>query len=155
MLSRVRFTIAGMMILVCAVAIGLAASTAGSFTLSAVVLAEATLGALIGRGSARVFLLGFASAGWAYLLLAFGLGYELRDRLPTNWIIPHLYQSLYGPLPTPSSRLSTIDIPWNQFYHWTLAAHASAALVFALIGGLAAWLITPRAGATRGERKRR
>ena len=62
-------------------------------TATVAILLVAVLIALVGRGSARTFAIGFAAVGVAYFLLAFCAPAELRDeRLATRRAVDRLFQ---------------------------------------------------------------
>lgn len=78
-MSRIRFSIAGLMAIVSIVAVGIAALRNASvlwasvtFTLAVVMMLAAVVGVAARRGRGRVVWFGFAVFGWAYLAAAFG-----------------------------------------------------------------------------------
>jgi hypothetical protein len=87
------------MALMLLIAVGLAAAMAGSFTFAVVTLSATSLGALLARGLTRAFFLGCSAFGWAFILLAFATGPEIRDSLPTIHPIIRALEAINGPGP--------------------------------------------------------
>jgi hypothetical protein len=155
---RLRFSIARMMVAVLIVAI-VSATLAFAWRLRAdavlaltiALLGGSTLMVGLGKGPVRVFCLGFASFGGAYLLLAFASPH-VRLSLPTTRPLVHLHDVLYGP--------STIAKPDDvvplilRLHEYLKVGHALIALATAILGGSALLLIvaTIRVGRTRGPR---
>lgn len=86
---RFRFSLLHFLIVITLVAVGLAALASGSrlaasgaFTLYIGLLCLALAGALVVRGEARPFWIGFAVFGWAYFFLSFDASTETQSR---NW----------------------------------------------------------------------
>jgi len=154
---RPRCSLSRLMAFVLFVAIGLAAAMAGSFTFAVVVLSAATLCVLLRHGRSRAFFLGCAVFGWAFMLLAFGAGREVRTSLPTIRPIVRAYEAVYGPGPASFKTLEEAQQWITQTVEAVNGAitvgHSLIALVLALIGGVVTWLIARRwmGGASRGE----
>jgi len=154
---RLRFSISRLMALVLFIAVGLGAAMAGAFTFAVVALSAVTLGALFSHGSSRAFFLGSAVFGWASMLLAFGMGQEVRTSLPTNRAIIRLLEAIYGPGPasfkTPDEAQRWITQTVEAVNAAITAGHSLIALVLALAGGIVTWLIAHRriGRARRGE----
>src|SRR4051794_26136035 len=95
-----RFTILGLMGLVLALAVAIAAlrnadeSWAGGLLLATPLLLSAALvGGLCGAERSRARRLGFAVFGWSYFALAFlGLSDQSLGKLPTTWLLSYVHQ---------------------------------------------------------------
>jgi hypothetical protein len=96
-MGRASISIAGMLGVVLFGAVALAALRSGSdlwlsgvYTTALGVLGFATLGAVLRRGPARAYWVGFAIFGWGYLALANGA--ETRQRLLTTHLLDEIRQ---------------------------------------------------------------
>src|SRR5215472_6201067 len=100
-MSRIRFTIASLLVVVLVVAVGFAALReasdlwdSGAFTLTLVVLLVSILLAVHRTESRRAFWLGFALFGWAYLGLS--LVPSIEPRLLTTKALAYLDSKVPG-----------------------------------------------------------
>jgi hypothetical protein len=100
-----RFSIAGLMVLVSVIALGFAALRSGSglwasalFTLAGCLATAALIGALTLRGPARRSWVGAALACWIYLIAAFApwSSTEVRPYLITTKLLDALYPAISG-----------------------------------------------------------
>src|SRR4051794_18630455 len=107
-MNRMRFSIATLLAWVALLGVGIAALRGGSplwgnalFSLAIGTLTVAVLAAVYRRGRRRAFWVGFASCGWAYLLLALGPGNEslAGPFLVTTAVLDLLYPKVVPPLP--------------------------------------------------------
>jgi hypothetical protein len=96
-MGRARISISGMLGVVLFGAVALAALRSGSdlwvsgvYTTALGVLGFATLGAVLRRGQARAYWIGFVFFGWSYLALANGA--ETRQRLLTTHLLDEVRQ---------------------------------------------------------------
>ena len=94
MIRRLRFSIAGLMVVVLVAAIGLAAWRDPTetwngvvFLLTCGVLTLAVVGVLCRGGAKQIWWLGFALFGWGYFALVFSYPHELLPRLPTSALL--------------------------------------------------------------------
>lgn len=106
-MKRFGSSVAGMMALILAVAVGFAALRDGkvlwasaTFSLSVTLLATAILAACAARGPARLAWGGFALFGWAYLGIAFGP-------------LPNGNGASIPPLPTMAAYELLLDAKWR------------------------------------------
>jgi branched-subunit amino acid transport protein len=139
-----RFSISRLMAFILFTAVGLAAAMAGAFTFAVVALSAATLGAVLRHGPSRVFFLGCALFGWAFMLLAFGAGSGVRNSLPTIRPIVRFYEAIHGPGPMWFKTLDEAHRWHNQAVEaandFITIGHSLIALALALIGGVVTWL---------------
>lgn len=110
-----RFTILSLMLLVVALAVGIAALRganeywAGGLLLATPLLhCTALVGGLCGRESSRARMLGYAVFGGAYFALAFlGLSETNLAKLPTSWLLQYVHQRALPSVPLASWTLKT------------------------------------------------
>jgi hypothetical protein len=150
-MRTIRFPIAGLMLAVLVVALGLAALRNASeiwagatFLLTCAVLTLAIVGVVCRDQSERAWWLGFALFGWGYLVLAFWSSLELPTSALLNWLQMRLNAAppggggmqsvmLAGGFGGGSGQPSTD--PFQQI------GHCLWALLAALIGGVVSTLL--------------
>jgi hypothetical protein len=152
---RLRYSIAQCLGLVVFIAVELAALGAGSLPFALVTLSAATIGVFITRGPARAFFLGTSAAGWAYMLLAFGLGAEVRLALPTTRPIVQIYEMMSAPAPTAFQSQGEAE-RWllalvDSVNRAITAGHVVIALALALAAGGIAQCAAVRRATTRAQ----
>jgi hypothetical protein len=126
-MRKLRFSIGGLMVVVLAAAVGLAALTNASpawagtmLLLTCGILALGVVGAIYRTGAERVRWLGFSIFGWGYLALWWFLSEHTAFVLPTTRLLERLAPSLGVPAIDPS---------------YAQAGHCLFALLAALLGG--------------------
>ncbi len=150
-MCNIRFPIAGLMLAVLVVALGLAALRNASdiwagetFLLTCAVLTLAVVGVACGGDSHRAWWLGFALFGWGYLLLALWSSLDLPTTQLTNW-----FQTRLNAKPPGGGGLQSVELaggfggsvstppvaPFQQI------GHCLWALLAALIGGTVSSLL--------------
>jgi hypothetical protein len=145
-----RVSIAGLMALVLAFGLGLAALVSLSslwasvtFTVALSALLVATLGAAL-RGRHRTFWLGFAVFGWGYAIFSFAPGAErgIRPYLLTSWMLDALFPFLVNApdaldVNVPLDPVSPLNDWWigpeHQIYE--RVGHSLAILLHGVAGG--------------------
>jgi hypothetical protein len=111
-MSRLRYTLAQLMVIVLYVGLGFAAPrdadefwASATYTLAVIMITTAVVGALVRRGRARAYWTGFAVFGWSYVLVAQlpdwpigagGGGPLLKPNILIEWGIMRL-QSYFDP----------------------------------------------------------
>ncbi len=162
-----RTSIAGLMGIVCVVAIGMAAMrsttvlwTAAASTITLALLLTAVVGACWLRGPDRAYWSGFATFGGAYLLLVnwdwLGgqFGHDLTGGFldVAEWAVPQETYPVNAPPTAGASQLmARRSITVGNFVQ---IGRLLIALVFALIGGSIARAFAVRAETTRGDHPR-
>ncbi len=153
-----KFSLASLLFLVLIAALGCAALVNANdtwrqsmVTLVLSVLLIATLAAAVNRS--RAFALGFAVAGWIYLLLVFIPVVDLRDDLLTDKGVRWLYTAIHDEVAHESNQWSVTSIPDGrtlatafikpktqtvQFKNFADIGHALWGLLVACLGGAVA-----------------
>jgi hypothetical protein len=155
-MRSIRFSIAGLMAVVVAMALGFAAlRTASATTLGITLLATrailgiAIIGAICRRGAERAFWLGFAVCGWIYIRCSLE-PYPPWPELPTQALLEALGRVMGIPIdniPTLGAGPSRDDPLKRSFLK---IGHCLWALLFAGLGGsLARFLFGTAAGQSR------
>jgi hypothetical protein len=97
-----RLSIAGLMSIVLATALGFAAlrngsaaSAGGLFLATQATLALASVGALCRRGEKRAWWIGFALFGWIYLVCSFA-PHDRWPKMPTQLVLDEIYARIHG-----------------------------------------------------------
>jgi hypothetical protein len=137
---KTRISIAGLMVLVAAVALvsAIAAFAAdlradAVVILTAGVLSIASLGVRSGRGVLAPFCLGFMACGWSYFV-ASSFSPHVRLALPTTPPLMRLYESLIG---SPTTLKPEDFLPFLfQLHDYLRVAHSLLALAIAVAGGM-------------------
>jgi hypothetical protein len=154
-MHRFRFTLSTLTLCVAFAALVFASLRSSSeiwsgllFTLTAVILFVAVVGALYSRSTARAFWVGFALLGWGHWVLGYGPWFQthVSPKLLTQGLAVYVEGRLLRPgqaslatLPQFSSRLVLVDRPvWR-------ACHSVLTLLIALLGALVARLFYDRA----------
>ncbi len=168
-----RLTIAGLLLLIAACALGAAALKNPTvlwaqlmLTLALTSLLLATLAAIVGRGD-RSFAIGFAVLGWIYLLLALGpwFGQQFGPWLLSSRIAEEGYVRLFEddqklwPTIVPGN-LDRGDMMAGNRYQWRFArylliAHSLFAIGHGMAGGFAAMLLARGRPGDHAERRSR
>jgi hypothetical protein len=173
-----RTSIAGLMGIVGVVALGMAAMrsatvlwTAAASTITLALLLTAVVGAIWLRGPDRAYWSGFATFGWAYLLLVnwewIGgqFGHDLTSGFLdiAEWAVPKKIVPVSAPPPAGASPVMAPP-PAGAFQamanrsitvgNFVQIGRLLIALVFALIGGSIARAFAARAEASRGDHPR-
>jgi hypothetical protein len=157
-MSNLRFSMARLMGVVVAAAVGLAAlvkpspTWAGAiFLVTSGVLGLAIVGALYRRGAPQAWWVGFCVFGWGYLLLvaSSGGGIFHFPSLPTSQLLTVLRQK-FGIEPLPGAEPRPRNF-WDVFHAYYQIGHALWALLAGVAGGTLAraFLVPP---ADRSER---
>ncbi|HEX8203525.1 MAG TPA: hypothetical protein VF590_23820 [Isosphaeraceae bacterium] len=164
-MQGLRISIAGLMALILACGLGLAALKSVSplwssvtFTVALSALLVATLGAAL-RGRHRTFWLGFAVFGWGYALFSFAPGAEtqIRPYLLTTRMLDALVPVLGV---APSARVYHMNPKtggvsgWTGFSnqgHYERTGHSLAILLHGLAGAVLAVLWAAYEGRTDGR----
>jgi hypothetical protein len=105
-MRKLRFSIGGLMVIVLAAAVGLAALRNASRTwagamllLTCGILALGVVGAIYRKGAERAWWLGFSIFGWGYMALSGCLSGNPSSTLPTAKVLEMLGTWLGIPLP--------------------------------------------------------
>ncbi len=151
-MRKIRFPIAGLMIAVLIIALGLAAlrnsseSWAGAlFLLTCAVLTLAIVGVVCRDGTERGWWLGFALFGWGYLLLAFWSSLDL----PTTALLHSLQARLNPTIGRGAGGLQSVqfsgvldrDVGMPPIVPFKQTVHCLFALLAAITGGTASCLL--------------
>ena len=142
------FSIGRLMTVIVLIGMGLAAARAGAFAFAVLVLAGMTVAELLLPKSRRVGCVGAAATGWTYLLLAFGLGLDVRNCLPTTrWTIL-TYEWTHSPFqtvyPTQEAAQQAITDLYAVVSDALTVGHSLFALGLALVSGLVVALFNQR-----------
>ncbi len=151
-MRNIRFPIAGLMIVVLVVALGLAALRNASetwavatFLLTCAVLTLAIVGVACGGESHRAWWLGFALFGWGYLLLALWSSLDLPTTQVMNW-----FQARLNANPPGGGGLQSVELAGGfgggsvstpPFAPFQQIGHCLWALLAAVIGGTVSSLL--------------
>ena len=176
---RVRFSIAGVMVVVLLLAVGFAGLRTASaiwasavFTLTVTLLAGAMLGAVACRGPSRIAWLGFGVFGWTYLLATFWLWPGPNGVSAPPFLTKALLDSFQPSLrtagvitldPGPTGEMSTEPPPMPMsprrfagrivnLLHYRRIGHTLAAIVFGLLGALLGTLFSARSETAEEQR---
>jgi hypothetical protein len=157
---RVRVTIRGLIGLVFFVGFALAALrgaslgwATASILLALLALCTATLGALTGRGTARVAWVGFAVFGWAYFVLHFWAPAQWKSGYGpahfTTWaigevILPRTFPELEEGVLNGGQEEFVILRSGRSGSFFCAACHALASILFGLIGAALGPLVAAR-----------
>jgi hypothetical protein len=159
---RPQIKLAGMMVLVLAVALGMSAVrsptsalAAVEFTWTLLLLLGGILGVVYRRGERRPFWVGFVLFGWGYALLAFGPWFhmEVQPHLATTRALAELYPRVHSkPIPAQARQIIRDmdlysyayrqydrEVMWDRnLVNFLRIGHSTAAQALALLGGLLA-----------------
>ena len=127
-MSDYRISVAGILLLVAATGVGLAALSSpsaevanGLFTFAGGCLLFALLAVKYRDGNRRAFWLGFSVFGWAYVLACYGpfVGSTIRPRLLTTTLIDRLYARMNPALQDALQEIATRNPDWVKAkYQW-------------------------------------
>jgi hypothetical protein len=165
-MARFRPTIAGLMVLILVLAIGLAALrgatlpwAVASIVLALMVLCSSLVGVAIRRGAGRALWIRFAIFGWTYFLLHFGPGVEWKSGYGpaqfTTWavdrlLLPRIAPELEEGQPIGGAEEFVILLNSGQsgsFFDATF--HAWASVIFGLLGSAIGLILSEPAARAR------
>jgi hypothetical protein len=127
-MNALQISVSGLILLVGATAVGMAALRSpsaefanGLLTLCGASLLFALIAIKYRLGNRRAFWLGFSVFGWAYLLASYGpfVGSTMRARLLTTTLIDRLYARMNPALEDTPQEIATRNPDWvQQKYQW-------------------------------------
>jgi hypothetical protein len=139
-MGHFRFSVAGLMVFVCAAGIGLAAIThptplwaSAMLSFALLVNFAAVVATITSEGVARKVSAGFAVCGWGYLLITQAPGLETSIGL----------QIITTPL------LERFYLQSADAFSFSKIAHSLFSLASGLAGGMFAWWLAPKTVPTR------
>jgi hypothetical protein len=116
-MSRLRFSIAGLLVFILAAALGLAALSrpsclwaSATFSLLLLFLTVALIGALYRRGHKRAFWTGFLTCGSLYVVLSLAPWFD--SHVGPRLITTAMLDLLYPKVPLLQSTTSAVNDPW-------------------------------------------
>lgn len=175
-MTRFRISIAGLMLLVAVVALGVMGLKEGTelwasatFTLTVVILLGAILNAVHGHGSRRAFWGGFVLFGWIYLLWIFR-PWSQQNQEPdvppmlTSVLLDLVHERIHPEpvyIPDPNIPAPGIHmiikpgtVPWTgDITNYRQVGHCLAALLFGVLGGAWSGYAHARRGAERASER--
>jgi hypothetical protein len=144
-MTRLRFTLAQLMVLVLVLGFGFAALrnadhywANATYTIAILSVSTALLGAIVRRGTARVPWIGYAVFGWTYILLELlpswtpsGFGFErvARPTLMIMWAIGRLQPYINGS---------------THLFHYDQVSYSLGIILFGLVGSIIGRFIAPK-----------